>query len=147
MVEVQMDVTVIEIDETGLVGLYAHPDAAPPWPTVVAFGGSSGGFGPSIGWAPALASQGFAVLAVAYFAAPGLPPALVDIEVEVVERAAAWVFDQSHVAGDKVAVMGISRGSELALLSSVLVERVGPVVAFAPSGISWSGLGPRGPVN
>lgn len=136
-----------EIDTPSVTGVLAQPDGAGPWPAVVAFGGSGGGLGPSIGWAPALAAEGFAVLAVAYFAAPGLPSALVDIEVEVVERAVAWLFDGSYVAGATVAVMGMSRGSELALLASTVVDRVGPVVAFAPSGISWSGLGPGGPVD
>jgi hypothetical protein len=43
--------------------------------------------------------------------------------------------------------MGMSRGSELALLAGALLEPIGPVVAFAPSGVCWAGLGPRGPVD
>lgn len=140
-------VKLTEINEPGVVGLFACPDTAGPWPAVVAFGGSSGGLGPASGWAPALASEGFAVLAVAYFAAPGLPSALVEIEVEVVERAVAWLFDGGHVAGEAVGVIGISRGSELALLAGVLIDGVGPIVAIAPSGISWSGIGAGGPVD
>lgn len=140
-------VNITEITEPGVVGVFARPDTAGPWPAVVAFGGSSGGLGPAAGWAPALASEGFAVLAVAYFAAPGLSPALVDIEVEVVERAVTWLFAGGHVAGETVGVMGISRGSELALLAGVLLDRVGPIVALAPSGISWCGLGAAGPVD
>ncbi len=140
-------VNITEINEPGVVGLFARPDAAGPWPAVVAFGGSSGGLGPAGGWAPALASEGFAVLAVAYFAAPGLPSALVDIEVEVVERAVTWLFAGGHVADEAVGVMGISRGSELALLAGILLDRVGPIVALAPSGISWCGLRAGGPVD
>jgi len=141
------EVSVREIDEPGVVGVFAHPEAPGPWPAVVAFGGSSGGLGPSAGWARALAAEGVAVLAVSYFGAPGLPPALEEIEVEVVERGVAWLFDNGHARGDAIGVMGISRGSELALLASILVERAGPVVAFAPSGISWCALGPNGPVD
>jgi dienelactone hydrolase len=140
-------VVVRAIDEPGVVGRFACPAGAGPFPTVIAFGGSSGGLGPSIGWGPALAQHGFAVLAIAYFAAPGLPSDLVEIEVEVVERALHWVREQEVVAGDAVGVMGISRGSELAFLASVFVSGVGPVVAFSPSGISWSGLGANGPVD
>lgn len=142
---VTVDIT--QINEPGVVGLFARPETPGPWPAVVAFGGSSGGLGPAIGWAPALASEGFAVLAVAYFAAPGLPSALVDIEVEVVERAVTWLFSGAHVAGEAVGVMGLSRGSELALLAGVLLERVGAIVALAPSGISWCGLGAGGPID
>jgi dienelactone hydrolase len=140
-------VNITEINEPGVVGLFARLDAAGPWPAVVAFGGSSGGLGPSGGWAPELASAGYAVLAIAYFAAPGLPSVLVDIEVEVVERAVTWLFAGGHVAGKAVGVMGISRGSELALLAGVLLDRVGPIVALAPSGISWCGLDAGGPVD
>lgn len=136
-----------EIAESGVQALFAQPDGDGPWPAVVAFGGSSGGLGPSGGWAAALAAEGFATLAVGYFGAPGLPAALREIEVEVVERAVAWLFDHEYVAGDTVAVMGISRGSELALLAGALLDRIGPVVAFAPSGISWSALGPAGPID
>ncbi len=141
------DVTISDVDQPGVRGVFAHPDTPGPWPAVVAFGGSSGGLGPSVGWAPALAREGFAVLAIAYFGAPGLPPVLENIEVEVVERAIAWLIDGHHVDGDRLGVMGISRGSELAVLASVLLDRVGPVVAFAPSGIVWSALGPGGPVD
>jgi dienelactone hydrolase len=141
------EVTVTELAESGVFGVLARPATGGPFPAVVAFGGSGGGLGPSVGWAPALASRGFAVVAVAYFGAPGLPGALAEIEVEVVERAAHCLRERAPVFGPTVGVMGMSRGSELALLASVLVDDVGPVVAFAPSGISWSGLGPLGPVD
>ena len=139
--------TVTEVREAGVVGLYVCPADGGPFRSIVAVGGSGGGLGPTLGWAPALASEGFAVLALAYFGGEGLPPALMNIEVEVVERAVRWLRENGKVAGDAVAAMGISRGSELALLASVLVEGVRPVVAFAPSGISWSGIGPMGPLD
>jgi dienelactone hydrolase len=41
----------------------------------------------------------------------------------------------------------MSRGSELAFLASTLLDHVGPVVAFAPSGVSWAGLDAGGPVD
>lgn len=140
-------VTMIEVRESGVFGLYACPPGSGPFPGVVAFGGSGGGMGPTTGWAPALASNGFAVLAIAYFGAPGLPQALINIEVEVVERAVGWLRNAGVMDGDAVGVIGMSRGSELALLAGVLLDGVGPVVAFSPSGISWSGIGATGPVE
>jgi dienelactone hydrolase len=140
-------VLVREIDEPGVVGRFSCPAGPGPFPTVIAFGGSSGGLGPSITWGSALALHGFAVLAIAYFGAPRLPSDLVEIEVEVVERAVRWIREQELAAGEVVGIMGISRGSELALLASVHVPGVGPVVAFSPSGISWSGLDAGGPVD
>jgi dienelactone hydrolase len=139
--------TLTPVRERGVWGLFARPAGEGPFSAVVCFGGSSGGLGPAAAWAPVLASHGFATLAIAYFGVPGLPEALVGIEVEVVERAAAWLLGRADVAGDRVAVMGMSRGSELALLAGVLLDRVSAVAAFAPSGVCWAGLGPGGPVD
>jgi dienelactone hydrolase len=138
--------TVTEVREPGVFGLYARPAGPGPFPGVVAFGGSGGGLGPAADWAPMLASHGFATLAIAYFGPPGLPQTLVNIEVETVERAVAWLHDRGDVGAETVAVMGQSRGSELAFLAGALLDHVGAVVAFAPSGVSWPGLGPRGPL-
>jgi dienelactone hydrolase len=114
---------------------------------VIAFAGSGGGLGPAAGWAPALAEHGYAVLAIAYFGVPGLPSELRDIEVEVVARAARWLGDHPAIASAPFVAMGVSRGSELALLAGIHVEQVGPVVALAPSGVAWSALGADGPVD
>jgi len=138
--------TVSEIREPGVWGLFARPPGPGPFPAVIAFAGSGGGLGPAAAWAPALASHGIAALSIAYFGVPGLPDALVRIDVEVVGRAADWLLRRPDVDPRQIAVMGMSRGSELALLAGALLEPVGPVVAFAPSGVSWAGIGAHGPV-
>jgi dienelactone hydrolase len=140
-------VAVTEVDEPGVWGLFARPAGPGPFPGIVAFGGSGGGLGPAAQWAPILASHGFATLAVGYFGAAQLPRDLVRIEVEVAERAVAWLAARADVAGPAVAAMGVSRGSELAFLAGALFEDIGAVVAFAPSGISWGGLDADGPVD
>ena len=97
--------TVAPVDDPGIVGFFARPAGPGPFPAVVAFGGSAGGlFGASV-WAPLLASHGVATLAIAYFGMPGLPPELVGIEIERVERAVAWLLDRADVRGP-VAVDG-----------------------------------------
>ena len=137
--------TTTPVNEGGVCGLFARPAGDGPFPGVIAFSGSGGGLGPAASWAPVLAAHGFATLAIAYFGAPGLPANLERIEVEVVERAIAWLSRRDDVA-PAVAVMGQSRGSELALLAGSLLDGVAAVAAFAPSGVSWSALGPRGPI-
>ena len=139
--------TVTEVREAGVRGIFARPAGLGPFPGVVAFGGSGGGLGPAAAWAPVLASRGLATLAIAYFGGPGLPGALAGIEVEVVERAARWLLRRGDVAPAAVGVIGASRGSELALWAGALLDTIGAVVAFAPSGISWSGLDAAGPVD
>jgi dienelactone hydrolase len=138
--------TMTPVDEAGVSGLFARPSGNGPFPAVVAFAGSGGGLGPAAAWAPVLASHGFATLAVAYFGAPGVPAELERIEVEVVERAVGWLGRRNDITPG-VAVTGISRGSELALLAGALLDGVAAVAAFAPSGVSWGGLGPRGPID
>ena len=138
--------TVSEVREPGVWGLFARPAGPGPFPAVIAFGGSGGGLGPAAAWAPALASHGIAALSIAYFGVPGLPEALVRIDVEVVGRAADWLLRRQDVDSARIAVMGMSRGSELALLAGALLEPVGSVVAFAPSGVCWAGFGTHGPV-
>ena len=140
-------VTVTEVRDSDVWGTFARPAGPGPFPAIVAFGGSGGGLGPAAAWGPVLASHGLAVLAMAYFGVPGLPTDLVRIEVETVERAVAWLRRRDDVSGEGVAVMGQSRGSELALLAGALLDHVAAVVAFAPSGISWDGLDGRGPVK
>ena len=139
--------TVQTIDEAGVVGLFVRPSSGGPHPGVIAFGGSGGGLGPAAAWAPALAEHGYAVLALAYFGMPGLPNELRNIDVEVVARAARWHDDQPRTAPTPFAVMGVSRGSELAFLAGIHVERIGPVIALAPSGVGWFALGVDGPVD
>ena len=139
--------TVTEVGEPGVRGIFARPAGPGPFSGVVAFAGSGGGLGPAAAWAPALASRGLATLAIAYFGGPGLPSALAGIEVEVVERAARWLLRRDDVASGTVGVLGVSRGSELALWAGALLEEIGAVVAFAPSGVSWSALDASGPVD
>jgi len=140
-------VTLTPVREPGVVGLFARPAGDGPFPGAIAFVGSSGGLGAADSWAATLAAHGMATLAIAYFGLPGLPQTLVNIEVEVVERAVSWLRGRADLTSQPVAVIGLSRGSELALLAAALFEHIGPVVAFSPSGISWSGLGPGGPVD
>ena len=139
--------TVETVSSPDVVGLFARPTTSGPHPALIAFGGSAGGLGPSAIWAPALARHGYAVLAIAYFGAPGLPPDLDRIDVEVVARAASWLRSQPNVSSSQFAVMGVSRGSELAFLAGVHVDEIGPLIALAPSGVSWFALGAHGPLN
>ena len=139
--------TATPVNEAGVNGLYCRPAGPGPFPAVVAFGGSGGGLGPAGSWAPALASRGIAVLAIAYFAAPGLPDALVEIEVECVERARQWLLAQPEVADKPIAVMGQSRGSELALLAASAFGNIAAVVLFSGSAVGWSALTADGPID
>ena len=130
-----------DAQEDGLTGVFYGPAAGTPGPAVLVLGGSEGGLGLSSRRAAHLASQGFAALALAYFGAEGLPPTLANIPLEYFQRALAWLARQPEVQPDRIAVLGISRGSEAALqLGATFHGGLRAVVAEVPSHIRWNGF-------
>lgn len=100
----------------GVVGiLFTPPARRTRRPAAVVFGGSEGGNG-GIDAAAMLAAHGYPTLALAYFGAPGLPSQLVNIPLEYFARAVRVLRRAPGVDPARIAVMGGSRGGELALL-------------------------------
>jgi len=136
-------VRVEEVAEAGVVArLYAPARAGRPLPVVLVLSGSEGGFD-DLG-AAMLASHGYAALAVAYFGAPGLQEALSEIPVERIESAVAWVRGRADLDAGRIAVVGASKGAELALVAASLIPDIRAVVAYAPSDVVNQGLDRRG---
>ncbi len=115
--------------------------------------GAGGGL--SEGGAETLASEGLAALALAYFGIDRLPHELVEIPLEYFEKAIAWLRAQPGVDAERVAVVGNSKGGELALLlGATYPEDVKAIVGYSPSAVVWQGIafnrevyhgGPRSP--
>ncbi|WP_433066701.1 acyl-CoA thioesterase/BAAT N-terminal domain-containing protein [Dactylosporangium sp. CS-033363] len=107
--------------------LFLPPSGASARPGVLVFGGSEGGVGMTFD-AALLASHGYPALALGYFGAPGLPPALHDIPLEDFVAA-------GHVLGAGPAVLvAYSRGTEAALLLAQLhPDAVRGAVLYAPN--------------
>ena len=135
------NITGTPIRENGLVGTFFHSSDSGPRPGVIVLSGSSGGALEH--YASLLASHGYAALALAYFAMEDLPTELVNIPLEYFEKAIHWMQGQETVDGDKLAVMGRSRGGELSLLLGATFPEIKTVIAFVPSGIIWAGLPQR----
>lgn len=130
-------VTRIPIRNHGLVGTLFLPEGPGPHPGVLSWGGSSGGYSET--QAALLASHGFASLALAYFGVPPLPENLLNIPLEYFETAIGWMQAHAEVDGDRIAVVGTSRGGELALLVGATFPQVKAVVGYVPSGLLWPG--------
>jgi dienelactone hydrolase len=77
------------------------------------------------------------VLGLAYFGAPGLPLYLERIPLEYFAKAMTWLDGRPEADATKLAVMGGSRGGELALLLGATYSRIKAVVAYVPSGVLW----------
>ena len=134
------DVTRTPIREHGLVGTLFHPIDDGPRPAVILLGGSEGGLHELD--AALLANHGFAVLALAYFGADGVPPFLVDIPLEYFETAIDSLRAHPTVGDGPVGVIGGSRGGEAALLIGSMLDGVGAVVSTVGSGVLTQGIGP-----
>lgn len=130
-----------EVREAGLVGELFEPAGAGPHPALLVLGGSEGGIDRYNG--AGLAARGYAALSLAYFRAPSLPPELVEIPVEYPLTALAWLRRQPGVDAARVGVFGSSRGAELALVVASMSPDIRAVVAFAPSSVTWAGVGPQ----
>jgi len=133
------DVRATPLREPGLVGVFYEPPGGGRHPAVLVLSGSGGGIPPAGGHGGGLASRGFAVLALAYFGAPGLPRTLSNIPIEYFGRALQWLTSQPSVDSDRIGVLGGSRGGELALLLGTLYQNLKVVIAYMPSNVVWRG--------
>src|SRR5215470_1037193 len=127
------------IRTAGLVGTLFLPPGDGRFPTVIVVSGGGGAIEEFR--AAVLASHGYAGLALAYFAQPGLPRGLVNIPLEYFAGAIAWVRAQPWFSDRLLAVSGVSRGGELALLLGATFPEIGAVMAWAPSGVVFWALG------
>jgi len=140
-VEVSIDqiangVTQLAIRENGLYGELFIPAGDGPFRPVLVLGGSEGDVNPRV--AALLAAHGYLALALGYFGSPGLPPELVDIEIEYFQRGITLLMARPEADGP-LAVVGRSRGGELSLLLGLYLG-IETVIAYVPSPIVHSGI-------
>ncbi len=118
-------------------------------PALIILGGSEGGAAITNGAGP-WASHGFSVLALPYYSppdnngkqeVPGLPATFDRIPVERLNSARAWLQKRADVDGNRIGVMGTSKGAELALLAGVHLGWPSVIVAVVPSDVVWEGWG------
>ena len=131
-------ITRTQVRENGLFGSFFRPAGDELVPAILLLGGSSGGL--SEGKAALLASHGYAVLALAYFSFEQLPKYLVNIPLEYFATALDWLQSQPFVDGERLAVMGQSKGGELTLLLGATFPQLKCVVGYVPSAVVWQGL-------
>jgi dienelactone hydrolase len=126
------------IARDGVQGTLFTPAEPGPRPALVVLSGSEGGgYEPS---AAAYAAMGYTTLALSFFGVEGLPAQLVEVPLETVERAIAWLSRHPRVKPDAIGIWGVSKGAELALLAASHIPQVRAVVAKSPSAVAFEGL-------
>jgi dienelactone hydrolase len=121
----------------GFYGEFFSAASAPERrPALLVLGGSEGGLSGTL-VAALLAAHGYPALVLAYFNAPGLPAQLLDIPLEYFARALRWLRAQPQVDPGHVLTLGVSRGSEAALLLGVYYPHlVNGVIGSVPSDVA-----------
>lgn len=135
-------VTRTEVQARGLEGTFFTPPGRGKHPAVVVLRGSGGGLEEA---RPALlASYGYCSLGLAYFRHGNLPRDLCKIPLEYFQEALEWLREHERVDPEQIAVMGSSRGGELALLLGTLFSDVHAVIGVVPGAVVFGGLGDQG---
>lgn len=130
-------VTKTDVRATGLYGALYAPAGARGLPLIIAISGSDGGLDTASRMGRAFSNHGYAVLALAYWRAPGLPPAMENIPLEYFKRAIDWAKVRPEVDPDRIGLVGASRGAERALLIAAHDADIKAVLAVAPSSHVW----------
>jgi dienelactone hydrolase len=123
----------LPVHEDGLRGSLFVPPGTGRHPGILVVGGSNGG--QPLRPAAWLASHGYAALALAYFRFEDLPPQLESIPLEYFQHALQWMIQRPEIDGARLAVLGTSRGGELALQLGSMFPVIHAVVAYVPSNV------------
>jgi dienelactone hydrolase len=131
----------IRIEKAGLFGNFFPAQGEGPNAGILLLGGSEGGLGNgALNMALALQQEGFSVLQLAYFGAPGMSDTLERIPLEVFDRGLDWLGAQPGVDRRRLALVGASKGAEAALLVATRRSDVRAVVAGMPTSVVWNGI-------
>jgi dienelactone hydrolase len=128
----------LKVRDDGLVATYYYNQNTRQQPSIIVFGGSSGGnfYDKYQNYPEDLVDSGYAVLSLAYFdynSKGDLPAKLRHIPLEYFEKAMDWMDRQPQTSKGRFAVIGNSRGGEAALLLASQYSKISTVIAIVPS--------------
>ena len=134
-------IAVRSVRTNGLNADFFHGTSDRPQKAVILLGGSEGGksFSNAPMFVQELVDQGFCVLSLAYFGIDDLPRTLRSIPLEYFAKAFHWLSTQEEVIPNDYALVGGSKGAELALLLGSIYPEVKAIVAIAPSSVVFPG--------
>ncbi len=128
----------------GMIEAQLFVGEAESQPLLVGFGGGEGGNAwASDRWKETrdeFLSQGYAFLAVGYFAAPNTPAQLDRISLSAIHEAIIAAAAHAQVNAEKIALIGGSKGAELVLNLASRYPGYSAVIALSPSHVSFPAL-------
>lgn len=108
--------------------------------TILMLGGSDGNMTALALLAAPLASRGFNVLMVPFFASKGLPNKLEKIPLEYFEKIFEWIEKNKITNTKEIFLHGTSKGGELALLLASRYKQIKKVVTLEPHAYCFQAL-------
>lgn len=144
----RMDVIVAEpgvggrrVEGDGWFGNYYAASINRPAPGILIVGGSEGGLHHQVDRdARALNREGYSVLALSFFRGGKQSPQLALVPLEIFEHALDWLSEQPDVDGERLAMVGMSKGAEASLLVASRRPDLTAIVAAVPSSVVWPGF-------
>ncbi len=121
----------------GVFGDLYLPSTSPPWPIVVAIGDVEGGTLLTSEVARTFVEQGYLVLALSYWGLEIGPQQLDRIPLESFSQAIEVAKEYPGARRDRIALIGVGRGAEAALLVAAGSAQVSAVVSVVGSGVVW----------
>jgi acetyl esterase/lipase len=130
-----------EVAEWGLRGTFFYNDSNKRQKALILLGGSEGGnyWSTQVSYIKDLVEIGYCVFSLTYFRAIDLPKDLNRIPLEYFKTAFKWLKSQEIVLPENYAIMGKSRGGELALILASRCPQIQAVVAIVPSYVAFVG--------
>ncbi len=129
---------------------FIRPEGEGPFPAIILLGGSEGNDSAARSKAPLFLAEGYAVLGLPYYSPawagaaqkfPALPRAFAEIPVDSAEVAKNWLAARNDVRAEDIAIYGVSKGAEFALLAGSKIDGFAAIAAIVPTDVVWEGWG------
>jgi dienelactone hydrolase len=122
-----------------------------PRPAIIILGGSEGGDMAARRAAPLWAARGYVAVGYPYYSPSwgpsgssieGLPNGFVNLPVDKLIEVRDAVRARPDVIGDRIGLLGSSKGAEFVLTAASRIDGFSAVAAIVPSDVIWEGWGP-----
>jgi hypothetical protein len=142
------NIETVPLNDQDIVGSFYLPTThVEPLPVIISLSGSDGQLDYARALSRRFVDHGYAVLALAYWREPGLPSTLQEIPLEYFDTAITWLQSRVEIDGERIGILGWSKGAEAALLVASQNAAINAVVVSSPTSVVWSGIDSTDPTS